>query len=199
MSNVDMSMTIEPKSDQLNADDLIAGPRVITITHVKAQMSSAEQPVAINYEGDKGKPWKPCKSMRRVLVRAWGPDGNDYVGRRLTLYCDPKVVWGGIQVGGVRISHMSDIAENITMPLTISRAKRAAFTVEVLSDAPAAPPPEAWAANAKESIDACTTMKELAKFWHDNDEHLKALPRDILTELTAAKDAKKASFESPVA
>ena len=199
MSNVDMSMTIEPKSDQLNADDLIAGPRVITITHVKAQMSSAEQPVAINYEGDNGKPWKPCKSMRRVLVRAWGPDGNDYVGRRLTLYCDPKVVWGGIQVGGVRISHMSDIAENITMPLTISRAKRAAFTVKVLSDAPAAPPPEAWAAKAKESIDACTTMEELIDFWKANNKHINALPEDIAKELTAAKDAKKASFESPVA
>ena len=192
---INMSMTIEPKSDQINADDLTAGSRTITITGIKAQQSSAEQPVAISFEGDKGKPWKPCKSMRRVLVHAWGPDGNAYVGRRLTLYRDDRVMWGGIQVGGIRISHMSDITKNMTMPLTVSKAKRAPFTVEPLRDAPSAPPPEAWAANAKESIDACTTMEKLIDFWKANNKHINALPEDIAKELTAAKDAKKVDLE----
>ena len=72
--NLDISKTIAPKSEQLNADDLIAGPRTITVTSVK--LVAEDQPVAIHFAGDEGKPHKPCKSMRRVLVRAWGADGR---------------------------------------------------------------------------------------------------------------------------
>ena len=32
---IDLSRTVAPKSDQLNADDLIAGPRTIVVTAVK--------------------------------------------------------------------------------------------------------------------------------------------------------------------
>jgi hypothetical protein len=65
---LDLSKTIAPRSDQLNADDLIGGPRTITITGVK--LVAEDQPVAISFDNDEGKPWKPCKSMRRVLVKA---------------------------------------------------------------------------------------------------------------------------------
>ena len=61
----DLSKTIDPKSDQLNSDDLIAGPITIRITKVSANLSSPEQPISIFFEGDNGKPYKPCKSMRR--------------------------------------------------------------------------------------------------------------------------------------
>ena len=44
----DMTVTIIPKSDQLNADDLIAGPRTISITRV-AISPGAEQPVDVHY------------------------------------------------------------------------------------------------------------------------------------------------------
>lgn len=63
----DLSQTIAPKSDQLNADDLIGGPRTIKVTRVSA-MKEPDQPIAIYFEGDNGKPYKPGKSMRRVLV-----------------------------------------------------------------------------------------------------------------------------------
>jgi len=128
MSN--MLSTIVPKSDQLNADSLIGGPRTIKIT--KIGVATGEQPVVLNYEGDEGRPYKPCKSMRRVLVHIWGSDGNAYVGRSLTLYCDVKVTFGGAAVGGIRISHMSDIKEAITMSLTASKAIRKPFTVKPL-------------------------------------------------------------------
>lgn len=142
MSTIDVGTTIAPKSDQLNADDLIAGPIVIKITKVTASPGSVEQPVAIYFEGDGGKPWKPCKSMRRLLVSVWGRDGSEYVGRRLTLYRDPNVTYGGIAVGGIRISHMSDIDAPITTALTTSRTKRQPVTVKPLAaPKPAAPPP----------------------------------------------------------
>ena len=128
---MDMSKTIIPKSDQLNADDLIAGPRTVTITGVRGT-ETAEQPVAINFQGDDGKPYKPCKSMRRVMVHVWGPDAKAYVGRSMTLYCDSNVVFGGMKVGGIRISHMSHMNGPQTMALTATRAKRAPFTVQPL-------------------------------------------------------------------
>lgn len=88
---VDLTQTIIAKSDQLNADDLVgADPVTIKITRVQIT-GSAEQPIAISYEGDNGKPYMPGKSMRRVLVHAWGTDGAVYVGRSLTLYRDPEV------------------------------------------------------------------------------------------------------------
>ncbi|WP_437870906.1 hypothetical protein ACSD7O_14290 [Methylorubrum extorquens] len=142
----DLSQTIAPKSDQLNADDLIGGPRTIRVTGV-SKMREPDQPIAINFEGDGGKPYKPGKSMRRVLVRVWGSDGMAYVGRRMTLYRDDTVQFGGVAVGGIRISHMSDITSAITMALTVTRANRKPFTVKPLpaeqrrdSDKPAGSP-----------------------------------------------------------
>lgn len=134
---MDMKPTIVPKSDQLNADDLLSGPITIKITDVK--IKPGEQPVSIHYEGDNGKPYKACKSMCRVMVSAWGADASKYVGRSLTLYCDPKVKWGGMEVGGIRISHMSHIDSSMTMALTVTRANKKPFTVRPIaaSDQPA--------------------------------------------------------------
>ena len=129
---MDMSATIQPKSDQLNADSLLAGPRTIKITAVTGNPSSAEQPVSVAYEGDDGKPFKPCKSMRRVMVHAWGPDARAYVGRSMMLFCDPEVRFGGMTVGGIRISHMSDIDGTLSMLLTATKGKRAPFVVRPL-------------------------------------------------------------------
>lgn len=130
----DLGATIAPKSDQLNADDLIAGPMTITVTAVRANPSAPEQPISIFFDGDNGKPYKPCKSMRRVLVQLWGRDGGKYVGGRLTLYRDPAVKFGGIEVGGIRISHMSGIDGDRTMALTATRASRKPYTVKPLSE-----------------------------------------------------------------
>lgn len=131
-AEVDMMSTITPKSDQLNADDLIGGPRTVTITGVRGN-DNADQPVSISFEGDNSKPFKPCKSMRRVMVSVWGADAKQYVGRSMTLYCDPDVQFGGMAVGGIRISHMSHIDKPQTMALTATRAKRKPYTVHPLA------------------------------------------------------------------
>lgn len=138
---MDLTPTLAPKSNQLNADDLIAGPRTITITRVTA--GNAEQPVAVYYEADNGKPWYPCKSMRRVLVAAWGADASTYVGRRVTLIRDPEVSYGGIKVGGIRISHLSNMDGPLSIALTVTRQKRAPYRVQPLPAAasPAPAPP----------------------------------------------------------
>lgn len=135
---IDMKPTIIAKSDQLNADDLIGEDgKIIKITRVDVK-EGAEQPCTIHYEGDGGKPYKPGKSMCRVLIFCWGDDGEKYVGRYLKLFRDSNVKWGGAEVGGIRISEMSHITENMTMPLTMSRGSKKPYTVKPLKiDEPA--------------------------------------------------------------
>jgi len=128
----DLTKTIAPKSDQLNADDL-TGIKALTIkiTGVKLCVEP-QQPVSISFEGDGGRPYKPCKSMRRVLISIWGGDGSKYIGRSLSLYRDERVMFGGQEVGGIRISHMSDILLPVTMALTASKQARKPYTVQPL-------------------------------------------------------------------
>lgn len=146
---VDLSFTIAAKSEQLNADDLLGGPRTVTITNVRGVQG--DQPIAVNYEGDGGKPFCPCKTMRRVLVQVWGKDGKSYIGRSLTLFRDPAVTFGGLAVGGIRISHMSHINSPVEMALTATRGAKKAYKVHPLPDAPAleAPKPDAGRAKAE--------------------------------------------------
>jgi hypothetical protein len=137
---MDMTPTLEAKSNQLTSDDLIAGPKTIVVTKVAA--GNNEQPVAISYEGDQGKPWYPCKSMRRVLVAAWGADAKGYIGRSMTLFRDPEVSYGGIKVGGIRISHLSDLDSPLSIALTVTRQKRSPYKVQPLKAPAPAPAPD---------------------------------------------------------
>jgi len=150
---MDITATLEAKSSQLNTDDLIAGAKTITIT--KISVGSPEQPVAVSFEDDGGKPWYPCKSMRRVLVAAWGADASQYVGRRVTLFRDPSVTYGGIQVGGIRVSHLSDMDGPLSIALTVTRQKRSLYKVQPLPASPPAPAkPAPPASPAKNLIQA---------------------------------------------
>lgn len=127
----DITFALEAKSDQLNAVDLIAGDRTIKIMRVDVKRS--DQPVSIYFEGDHGKPWKPSKGMLRVLAMAWGSDSINWVGRHATLYNEPTVIYGGKQIGGIRIRAMSDIdKKGLTLSLAISRSKREPYKVSHL-------------------------------------------------------------------
>jgi len=130
MAGVDMSQFITAKSDQLNADDLLGGPITVRVTGVRGT-NDKDQPIAISYEGDQGKPYKPGKSMRRVLVHFWGKEADAYLGRFMTLYRDPDVTFGKIKVGGIRIGAMSDI-EAGEVALTATKGSKKLFSVGVL-------------------------------------------------------------------
>lgn len=127
----DMSQVIIPKSDQLNADDFVAGPITFQIEGVEIR-AGTEQPVSIHLAGEP-RAWKPCKSMSRVLVAAWGPDANVYKGRSVTLYRDPTVKWGGMEIGGIRISHLSHIERDMLLQLTATKGKRAPHIVKPIT------------------------------------------------------------------
>ena len=150
---MDITATLAPKSSQLNADDLIAGPRTITITKVTA--GNNEQPIAIHFDGDSGRPWYPCKGMRRVIVAAWGPDSSQYIGRSVTLFRNPEVTYGGIQVGGIQISHLSNLDSPLSIALTINRQKRTPYKVQPLKAAPAAAPAPPAVSPVDVAYEAC--------------------------------------------
>lgn len=156
---MDLSDTIIPNSDQLNADDLMAGPRTVTIAEVVR--GSAEQPVDIHLAEFPGRPWRPSKSMRRVLISAWGKQSSVWIGRRATLYRDPEVMFGRDKVGGIKISHLSDIKGQLKVALTVTRGKRAPHVVDVLTE----PVARDWAAEADAitDVDALRALHAAAK------------------------------------
>lgn len=128
---MDLSKTIIPKSDQLNADDLISGSKTIKIRDIKGGSDEA-QPVSIYFYGDNNKPFKPCKSMRRVLVQLWGSESTLFHGRRLTIYRDDSVKWAGVEIGGIRISHASHIPSDMRVLVTTAKNNRKPMTIEAL-------------------------------------------------------------------
>jgi hypothetical protein len=138
---MDLSQTIAPKSDHLNSDSLIAGPLTIAITSVTPRQDES-RPVAINFEGDDGKPFLPCKAMRRGLVLAWGKDSTQYTGRGLILFRDPSVLYGGVAVGGVRISHASHLEKDLVFPLALNNKKKILWTFKVLKPWPPTSAPQ---------------------------------------------------------
>lgn len=133
---MDLSQFIAPKSDQLDAVDLVGGDRTFTIERVSR--NNDEQPINIYLAGFP-RPWRPGLSMRRVLVACWGKDASTYVGRRVQLYCDPDVQFGGAAVGGTRIRALSHIDKPKQVPLLIKRGKSAIFVVKPLPDEPQRP------------------------------------------------------------
>jgi len=147
MTSFDMSDTIAPKSDQLDAVDLLGGDRTFTIERISR--NNDEQPFNFHLAGFP-RPWRPNLSMRRVLMSCWGPDAATYVGRRVTLYCDPDVEFGGAAVGGTRIRALSHIDKPKQVPLLVKRGRSKVYTVRPLADAPA--PAQAKVPTAEELI-----------------------------------------------
>lgn len=178
--------SIEPKSDQLNADDLLTGP--IDVTVVDVRKGNNEQPIVIEI-GDGRQPYKPGKSMRRVLVRLWGDTPKSWVGKRMRLYCDPEVKFGGMRVGGIRISHMSGISTKHEIMLTVTRGKKASHIVEPLTEEPADNKVDKAIAWLNDEVDSLETLEK-------GDAKLTALIQSASEkDAEDLKQARKAAVE----
>jgi hypothetical protein len=131
--------TIVPKSDQLNYDDFIASG-TMTVKVVGLSAGSAEQPVIVKIVNSETgavlRDYKPCKTMRRLLIAAWGDKGSGWVGKEMTLYGNPKVKFGGVEVGGIEVSHVSGIDGELRVKLTTTRSKRTEYVVKPLVKKP---------------------------------------------------------------
>lgn len=119
--NIDsISKAMQAKSDQLNAEDLLGGPRTIRITGGVER----EGKIHLNFEGDNRRPWVLSKTAVRVLAACWGMDPSKWIGLSCTVYNDPSVVFQGKEVGGIRVSHVEGIAAPRSLNLTVTRGKK---------------------------------------------------------------------------
>jgi hypothetical protein len=171
---MDLTESIIPKSDQLNSDDLIANAVTVTITEVRA--GNAEQPVEVHLAEFPGRPYKPSKSMRRVMVQAWGAEASAYAGRRLTLFRNPEIKFGGATVGGIEISAMSHLPKRLTVSLMVTRGKRKPFTVEPLAE----PVKQDWLAIAAQAEGDPDTLRAI---W--TDARNAGAPVEVLDQIRA--------------
>jgi len=181
LEKIDIAALTIGKAEQLTADALLSGPLDITITGLKPG-PTPEQPLAIYYEGSR-LPYVPCLSMRRVLLGLWGQQLVEWKGRRIRLYRDAGVSYGGQRVAGIRISHLSHIEREEEWPLTLGRGKKIAYRVKPLprphsegrAGNAAAPSMEAGTARSaslpiehlrKEGLESAGKgSEELKKFW----------------------------------
>jgi hypothetical protein len=182
---VDITKTVEPRSDQLNYDDVAARDLTITVTEVK--QGPPDQPVELHNAEYPGRPYKPGKSMRRVLIAAWDTEASAYVGRRITLYGDPTIRFGKDAVGGIRIRALSHITEPLTVALTVTRGKRAPFTVQPLPG-----DPEGLTA-ALNNIAKAESIPALKAAWDLAGKRGVQSHPDVI----AAKDKRKTELEQP--
>lgn len=205
--DVDLTDTIIARADQLNADDLISGPITVQITSVSKV--SKDQPIVIGISGGR-QPYKPCKTMRRILVDVWGTKGQEYVGKYLTLYRNPDVLFGGEKVGGIEISHMSGLTRPRELTLAVTRGKKKKYVVQPLKDIVSE-----WTGK----LNACTTLdqllalgaqlsktqlsdderKTLLNIYNAKGRDLKKSPKPDATDLNAANETYSSLHQRIVA
>ena len=178
---MDIARTVEPRSDQLNFDDVAVSPLVISVTEVKA--GPPDQPVELHNAEFPGRPYKPGKSMRRVLIAAWGAEASAYVGRRIELYGDPTIRFGKEVVGGIRIRALSHIDKPLTVSLTVKRGQRAPFTVQPLASVP----DSGVVGAALDDIERAESMPALKAAW----DLAKARGVQGHPDVVAAKESRK--------
>jgi len=198
---IDMAQFVEAKSDQLNADDLIGAPRIITVRKVTG--NDGDQPVSIYFEGDNNKPFKPCKTMRRVLLAVWGRNAADYVGRSMRIYRDDSVTFGGLNVGGIRISHMSHIDKDMLVVVMKTKGKKAGIKIEPLVAEVKEMPKqrqtaEQWAADHIAAAQNAADADALAEVMAKGARAMAKLETDkptLWAEVNAAYAARRAQIE----
>jgi len=124
MSDVDIRSAIKPKSDQLNYETFLAGPQTYTVS--KVTPGDRDHPVFIHMNECPATPYKPSKGMLKCIAQpdGWGDKSSQWVGRSITLYGDPTVIYGGVEVGGIKIAAMSDIAGDYETLISARRGVR---------------------------------------------------------------------------
>lgn len=172
-----MRITAEPRSDQLNADDLVGSSRIVTIAGVRT--GTAEQKYDILLEGEE-RVWRPPLTVLRILLAAWGDESSVWIGRRAELYRDPEVRFGPEQTGGIRVRALSHIGKRMAVAVTEKRGKRKMHTVDALPDLPTPEP------LMDSEIDAASTTDELRAMWPSATPEQQTRIRARVTELEAS-------------
>lgn len=153
----DVTDALAPKSDQLTFAHVESGPMEVTVARVEqAKISVSETQLIIHFMEFPGQPLKPGKIICRVIAKVWGKQAREWIGRRMRLYGDPSIKYGGKAVGGVRLSHMSGLEAPRIVEVSAGAGTRARVPLEPLDD-PIQPHLSAFA--------AATSLPELKAAW----------------------------------
>jgi hypothetical protein len=140
--------------------------------------------------------------MARAMVLAWSiTEEGQMVGRSVTVYRDPDVDFGDKKsIGGVRISHMSNLDKHITIMLTVSRGKKGQFTFQPLAATQHAEPFDVLSAGmaVESALKAATDKAGLTATWKDNARTLadiKAANSDAHAKLVRLSQQIAADFD----
>src|SRR5690625_1884880 len=128
-----MRITAEPRSDQINYEDFLSGPKVYTVGGVRN--GTAEQKYDIQLQEEQ-RVWRPPLTVLRTLIACWGDDATVWQGSQVELFGDPSIRFGKEAVGGIRIKALSHLDEPKTVTVTVSRGKRQKITIQPLQAAP---------------------------------------------------------------
>jgi len=161
---MDLTEFGEPRTDQQNFINYKNGPKTVTVSEVRKV--PGEQPLEIHLVEFPGQPYKPSRGMVNVLLGAWGKESDNYLGRKITLYGDPKVRFGGNVVGGIKISHLSHIDKPARVLIRVSKGKNALFTVQPLAPVTPLPAARDWLTElelAGDDLDAISALGSAAR------------------------------------
>lgn len=177
--SMDISDTLAPKSDQLDAVDLLGSPpRIFTVE--KVTRGNAEQPVNVHL-AEFPRVWRPGKTMRRVMAHLWGADASKWPGHQVELFCDEEVIFGGEKVGGVRISRMSHIDGSKSVPVIIKKGRSGGYKVEPLPDRPDTQSPQMLPTAA--DVAATTDRDALKAMWSASGADMRKVIEARVAEL----------------
>lgn len=192
---MDITDALAPNSDQLDAIELVT-PRTFTIAPGgRLAMRERKTVAEIALEGFP-RVWRPSKGMLDVLARCWGSDAKQWVGRSVTLYNDPDVMFGKDRVGGVRISHMSHIDGVQSVPIRAAGRGRAPklWKVEPLEDVPVAPQQASSSDDITRALNAIDTATDASKL-DAIEKHAASLGIDQTPEIQSALITKRGELE----
>jgi hypothetical protein len=124
---IDLRKALAAKSDQINADDLVSGARIVKVVGAKKG-----EPVCDLLLEDEKRVWRPCKTVGRVLAACWGNSVSAWIGQSAKIYCEPSVKYAGAAVGGIRVEAVTGIDSPKIIKTQESRGKRVSITIQPL-------------------------------------------------------------------
>lgn len=150
MEEMNIREFVTIKSDRLNYENFIMGAKEFTIAKLAKKTDQGKARLLIYFEGYESTPYWPSLGMIKCLS---SPDGwgevpfSDWIGRRMTLFGEPTVVYAGKEIGGIQISHISHIKAEYSTKITLRRGMRIDFTIEPLTTTAKTAPAAAYPAD----------------------------------------------------
>lgn len=167
----DVSEVLAPNSQQLDNIELRGkGPQVFTVARVDVRTPGTDQPLIVHLV-EFPRPWKPGKTMGRVLAHCWGRESDNWPGKQVELYADESIKFGNETPGGTRISRVSHIDKPQQVPVLLSQGRPGFYKVEPLPESAQQPTPVEPTA---EEIAACTDKAELQGMWRRSSPERRA-------------------------